>query len=155
MLSGSSNGEVFWWDIRKMNESPCQYKIELNNADKKGSSIGGKLSIDSTDMYTVNKNACTAVDFDKIHSKYIRIGTGDGSVIAAHKNNNKIEKMYEIQCHENSVSTIFQNWASYKCILTVDSCDIKVWDEDMETEPIFTASSIENEYCCGALSLNR
>lgn len=156
MLSGSSNGEVFWWDIRKMNE-PCEFKIESIQTNGKGSAAtvaADNVSVDSAEIRTLG-NACTAVEFDKIHPKDIRIGTGDGRVIFAHKNGNKIEKTYENECHDGSVSTIAQNWASYKCILTVDSCDIKVWGEDMKTNPIFSVSSIENEFCCGSWSLTR
>lgn len=155
LLSGSSNGEVFWWDIRKMNESPCEFKIELIKTDEKETLAGGKadnLSIDSTEFRTAT---CSSVEFDKVHSKYIRIGTGDGRVILAHKNGNKVEKTDERKCHEVSVSTITQNWASFKCILTVDSGDVKVWGEDMKNDPIFSVSSIDNEFSCGAWSLTR
>lgn len=147
LLSGSSNGEIFWWDIRKMNESPCQFKIESNET------LG---SADSTDYHRDNQNACTAVDFDRLSSKNIRIGTGDGRVILAHKNDNKMEKVCETKCHEASVSSVAQSaLTSYKCILTVDSCEIKVWGEDMKVDPIFSVSSIENEFACGAWSLTR
>lgn len=158
ILSGSSNGEVFWWDIRKMNEAPCQFKIEFIETDNKGLTLGtavDNLNTDSTDFRIDNKYACTAVEFDQISSKHIRIGTGDGRVIYANKNGNKMEKTFEIKCHEASLSTVAQNWASYKCILTVDSCEIKVWGEDIKLDPIFSVSSIENEYACGAWSLTR
>lgn len=170
MLTGSSSGEVFWWDIRKMNSSPCQFKIDRVDGDKIGSSQvqtgnlsknrasrnrSGNLDIGSTELYEISKNACTSLEFDKVHKKNIRIGTGDGRIIVAQKNEGKIEKLYESRVHEDPVSTIAQNRASYKCILTVDGCDIKVWDEDMTTDPIFTMSSIVNEFTCGAWSLTR
>ncbi|KAG4066470.1 hypothetical protein HA402_007106 [Bradysia odoriphaga] len=139
MLTGSSNGEVFWWDIRKMNSS--QFQIDRFDGGRLGSSP--------------NQSACTSLEFDRIHTKNIRIGTGDGRIIIAHKNEGKIEKLSEIRGHEDPVSTIAQNWSSYKCILTVDGCDIKVWGEDMNTDPIFTVSSIVNEFTCGVWSLTR
>lgn len=156
MLSGSSNGEVFWWDIRKMNEPPCQFEIESMDVGKAGSENTDydNLSIDSY-CPTDNKNGCIAVEFDKAHSKNIHIGTGDGRVIFAHKNHGKLEKMYEIKCHDAAVSAVDQNWASYKCVLTVDSSDVKVWCDDMKCDPIFSLSSIENEFACGCWSPTR
>lgn len=154
LLSGSSNGEVYWWDIRKMS-APAFVKFESNETEKKGSGTNDNLSIDSAEIQPLNKSACTAVEFDKLQSKYIRIGTADGRIISAQKNGNKIEKSHETKCHEDSVLAIAQNWSSYKCILTVDSGDIKVWDEEMKGDPLFMVSSIENDYCCGAWSLTR
>lgn len=153
MLSGSSNGEVFWWDIRKMNEPPTQFKIDSVDTGKTGPENIDNLSISSSPID--NKNACTAVEFDKVHSKNITIGTGDGRVIFAHKNHGKLEKMHEIKCHDAAVSAVDQNWASYKCILTVDSSDVKVWCKDMKCDPMFSLSSIENEFACGCWSLTR
>lgn len=156
LLSGSSNGEVFWWDIRKMNEPPCELKIKLIRTDeKRTTSAAGTTDNLITDSAELHTAACSSVEFDKVHSKYIRVGTGDGRVILAHKNGNTIEIKDERKCHEASVSTIAQNWASFKCILTVDSCDIKVWGEDMKSDPIFSVSSIDNEFCCGAWSQTR
>lgn len=170
MLTGSSNGEVFWWDIRKMNGSLCQFKIDPVDGDKMGSSQdqetapktkrssrnrSGNIDIGWTELNTINKNACTSVEFDKIHKKNIRIGTGDGRVIVAQKNESKIEKLCEIRGHQDPVSTVAQNWASYRCILTVDGCDINVWSEDLTDDPIFNVSSIVDEFTCGVWSLTR
>lgn len=128
-----------------MNELPCQLKIESNETLES-----------AVDNRSTGSTACTAVDFDKLSSKNIRIGTGDGRVILAHKNDNKMEKVFETKCHEASVSSVAQSaLASYKCILTVDCCEIKVWGEDMRVDPIFSVSSIENEFACGAWSLTR
>ncbi|KAJ6645959.1 Dynein axonemal intermediate chain 2, partial [Pseudolycoriella hygida] len=147
ILSGSSNGEVCLWDFRKMDDSVCRIQIGLADVDEKETkSADDDLSEDSQ-----SENAITSLEFDKLNSKLIRIGTGNGRVIFANKN--EIEE--EIKCHESSISSVTQNWASYKCILTIDSSDVKIWGENMKGDPIFSMSSIDKEFCCGMWSLTR
>lgn len=162
MLSGSSNGEVHWWDIRKMPSPLFYFKIESLESNKKNISgeqsnpnAADNISLDLSDILVQNPNACTAIDFDKTHCKVIRIGAGDGRVIFAHRVNNTLEKMYDVHCHDSSVSTVEQNWYAFKSVLTIDSSDVKVWMDDMKSDPIFTMSSIENEFSCGSWSLTR
>lgn len=143
ILSGSSNGEVFWWDIRNISKPLCDFKIDSNASkfDKENP---------STEI------GCTSLECDKRKPGQILIGTSDGTVIFANKKDGgKLDLSYSIQCHSGPVSSLGQNWASFKCILTVENSEIKIWNEDCKNDAIFSVSSVENEFSCGGWSPTR
>lgn len=125
-FSGSSAGEIFWWDLRNL-ESPID-----------------TLLLDPVPMSDGFKNidkafGVTALEYEStIPNKYI-VGTENGVVVICNKRfKTPADRIYaRIQCYNGTVSAVQRNPSFLKFFLSIGDWQAKIWCEELKDSPIF------------------
>lgn len=141
-FSGSADGQLYWWDIRKFQE-PID-SLVLDPVDT--------ISQEWTRSYGVSM-----LEFEyTIPTKYM-VGSTEGWVFVGNrKGTNPKEKLRRhYNCHDGPIRSLERNPAFVKNFLTVGDYRLKIWNEDHKDNPIVWTKDHECKLLCGTWSRGR
>merc|ERR1711991_673233 len=120
-VSVSTDGQIMWWDTRKLAE-PTE-KLELNTNHAGGGQVLGGSSLE------YNSEAGP--------SKYL-VGTEQGVVLMVNLKNRKQNNGVSVfdqsaGKHHGPIYSVQRNPANAKCFLTVGDWTARIWMEDLKT----------------------
>ncbi|TPX36934.1 hypothetical protein SmJEL517_g00917 [Synchytrium microbalum] len=123
-FSTSTDGQVLWWDIRKLSEPT---ESLLLDPDKNGQIVGG-----------------TVLDYETTMPTKFMVGAENGSVFMCNKKaknpNEKITHIYP--GHHGPIYALQRNPFFLKNFLTVGDWTAKIWVEDVKTPIMSTKYSL-------------
>merc|ERR1711991_1221948 len=141
-VSVSTDGQIMWWDTRKLAE-PTE-KLELNTNHAGGNQVLGGSSLE------YNSEAGP--------SKYL-VGTEQGVVLMVNLKNRKQNNGVSVfdqsaGKHHGPIYSIQRNPANTKCFLAVGDWTARIWMEDLRT-PIMTTKYHSSYLTSGCWSPSR
>jgi len=136
-VSTSTDGQVLWWDVRKLGEPIESLWIE-DKTDLNKALLGG-----------------TALEYTGAGGKFM-VGSEQGKIVACSRKGktpaDKIGAIWEAHC--GPVYALTRNAFFPKFYLTVGDWSVKVWNEEIKT-PILTSKSFKSYVTDAAWSNTR
>lgn len=141
-FTGSSDGQLMWWDTRKFTE-PYE-----------------RLYCDSikTDEQDLSRSyGCSVLEFEYTIPTRFMVGTQQGWILFGNRKGQTASERLpnKIKCSNGIIHSLERNPAFLKNLLIVSEFAINVWSEDCRNNPILWTSSQLNEMTCGAWSRQR
>uniref|UniRef100_A0A2S2Q9G9 Dynein intermediate chain 2, axonemal n=1 Tax=Sipha flava TaxID=143950 RepID=A0A2S2Q9G9_9HEMI len=127
--TGSSDGQVMWWDARKLTEPTEVLILDLSKNENADEPEWSKQA---------RTHGVTCMDYDPSIPIRFMIGTETGLVFNGNRKGKtvfeKISATY--YCHHGPVYSAQRNPAFLKNFLTVGDWQVRVWSEDVKESPI-------------------
>ena len=141
-VSVSTDGQMLWWDTRKLNE-PTDSLLMCTDSKNNGQVLGGS-------SLEYNSEAGP--------SKYL-VGTEQGVVMMVNLKNRKQNNGITVfdqgaGKHHGPIYSIQRNPANSKCFLTIGDWTARIWNEDIRT-PIMTTKYHSSYLTSGCWSPTR
>lgn len=141
-VSVSTDGQMLWWDTRKLNE-PTDSLLMCTDSKNNGQVLGGS-------SLEYNSEAGP--------SKYL-VGTEQGVVMMVNLKNRKQNNGITVfdqgaGKHHGPIYSIQRNPANSKCFLTIGDWTARIWNEDIRT-PIMTTKYHSSYLTSGSWSPTR
>lgn len=125
-ITSSTDGSVFWWDIREPGKPIDQLKCIESTEDEVG--IG-----------------CTKIEYNPEYGPKYLLGTEKGSILLANKKPKKsvdinLQQSYGLDTgrHLGPVYALQRNPLNPRYFLSVGDWSVKIWDEDLKTPIVRT-----------------
>ncbi|KAG5685027.1 hypothetical protein PVAND_014230 [Polypedilum vanderplanki] len=141
-FSGSSAGEICWWDQRNLNE-PIDVLLFEPETMKDG--------ITKTEQKAFGILWNIALEYEStIPTKYM-VGTDHGVVYICNKRfKTPADRIYSrVQCHAGFISAVQRNPSFLKFFLSVGDFQAKIWCEELKEQPIFWTKEYSSELTFG------
>lgn len=116
-FSGSSDGQVIWWDTRNLKES-----IESILMDP----------VKTDDQQLSRALGVSVLEYETTIPTKFMVGTEHGTMFSANrKGKTPLEKInFKLQCHFGPIYSLARNPSYLKTFLTVGDWNAKIWSED-------------------------
>lgn len=140
--SGSADGQIFWWDVRKFKQP-----FESLLCDPK-----------RTDSQELDRSyGCSILEFEYTIPTKFMIGTEEGWLFMGNKKGaTPTEKLpLKVKCHEGPIRSLERNPVFAKNFLTVGDFRIKVWSEECRDNPIIWTKNHQFDVACATWSRTR
>ena len=142
-LTGSQDGLVKWWDVRKFVSPTREYVVSCDEGEE--------------DVGRADSLSCLSFE-PTIPSKF-QMGTNQGNVISCRLTpkvgTSSLLLSAWRKCYHSPVMTVERNPAYPKYFLTVGGDTAKVWCEDLKTDHIMATVPSPARLSCGAWSPSR
>lgn len=141
-FTGSSDGQLFWWDTRKLTTP-----IERLYCD----------SMKTDDQDLSRSYGCSVLEFEYTIPTRFMVGTEDGWILFGNRKGLTASERLPIKmkCTNGVVQSLERNPAFLKNILVVSEFNVNIWAEDCRNSAIIWTASEVNEMTCGAWSRQR
>ncbi|XP_015377850.1 PREDICTED: dynein intermediate chain 2, axonemal-like, partial [Diuraphis noxia] len=128
-LTGSSDGQIMWWDIRNLKEPTDTVLLDLSQSD-----------VDDTPewIHWGRSHAVACIDYHFSIPIRFMIGTKSGYVFDGNrKGKTVLEKIpTTYKCHYGQVYSVHRNPAFLKNFLTIGDWQAKIWAEETKESQI-------------------
>lgn len=141
-FSGSADGQLYWWDIRKFQEPIDSLVLD---------------PVDTITQEWTRSYGVSILEFEyTIPTKYM-VGSTEGWIFVGNrKGTNPKEKLRRhFHCHDGPIRSLERNPAFVKNFLTVGDYRMKIWNEDHKDNPIVWTKDHECKLLCGTWSRGR
>lgn len=132
-FTGSSDGQCLWWDFRKLSHPLDQLPISIRLKSLEHPSLS-------------NAEGVSTLDFDSGMPTKFLCGTETGLVI----NGNRMGRTHSDilvsywNAHDGSVQAVQRSPCTFRMFLTCGDYTVKVWSEEVRTEPIIVTRPYKN-----------
>lgn len=137
-FSGSAAGEIFWWDLRNL-EQPIETLLLYPNPMMDGNK--GRE----------NSFGVNALEYEStIPYKYM-VGVDNGNVFICNKKfKSPADRIYaKVKCHYGTVNAVQRNPSFLKFYLSVGDWQAKIWCEELKHSPIIWTKEYTSELLHG------
>ncbi|CAH1736392.1 unnamed protein product [Aphis gossypii] len=143
--TGSSDGQVMWWDARKLTEPTEVLILDLSKGE----------NVDEPEWVKwARSHGVFCMDYDPSIPIRFMIGTETGLVFNGNRKGKtvfeKISSTYN--CHYGPVYSVQRNPAFLKNFMTVGDWQVRIWSEDVKESPIMWTKHHDVKLTGGAWS---
>ncbi|KAF0770257.1 dynein intermediate chain 3, ciliary-like isoform X1 [Aphis craccivora] len=128
-LTGSSDGQIIWWDTRNLSEPTDVLVLDL---------LKTEADDDPEWIQWGRAHGVTCLDYNFSIPIRFMIGTSTGNVFDGNrKGRTTSEKLqFTYKCHAGPVYSVQRNPAYLKNFLTIGDWQVKIWSEEVKESPI-------------------
>lgn len=141
-FTGSSDGQLMWWDTRKLSKPTEIFYCDSVKCDEQ----------DLSRSY-----GCSVLEFEYTIPTRFMVGTQQGWILLGNRKGQTASERLQskIKCSNGIIHSLERNPAFLKNLLIVSGFSINVWSEDCRNNSILWTKSQLNEMTCGAWSRQR
>ncbi|KAI5651879.1 dynein intermediate chain 3, ciliary [Phthorimaea operculella] len=132
--TGSPDGFCLWWDTRKLSEPTERIPMSVRLAPKENPSLA-------------NAEGVSSIQFDRGMPTRFLVGTESGLVINGNrmgKSHNEILTNYW-NAHTGPVRAVHRSPCTMRMFITCGDFTVRIWSEEVRTEPIIVALPYKHE----------